>query len=130
MYFCGVSNNCSLPKIVLWNEIKLSNIIFVFAANLCLTNPCLNGGACQLESAVVKCTCLPNYIGQTCETREFYEYLKCFRLDGCKHNPLLKLLWAIISPIWHSITPLYFKCIPMSILFSHSKMSDYKSLLM
>ena len=39
------------------------------AVDICTSQPCLNGGRCDIISSNVwNCTCLPGYIGSFCET--------------------------------------------------------------
>lgn len=39
--------------------------------NACSNNPCLNGGACQVNGASFTCSCLSGFSGNNCQTGFF-----------------------------------------------------------
>ena len=45
-------------------------ILFLFKANPCETNPCLNGGSCtKIDFISYECCCTEDYYGEHCEKR-------------------------------------------------------------
>lgn len=57
----------------------------------CDSNPCRNAGKCNVIGSLFTCTCLPGYIGNTCETN-----IRPCKLKQWNEISLFRIIYLII----------------------------------
>lgn len=77
--------NVIVSKPVTVGEVQLVNVEKgVVSDDTCVTNPCLNGGSCEVTWNDYTCHCTPGYRGRNCAEREYCHWYQCPQGSTCR----------------------------------------------